>query len=206
MFRHGQRRAQPRISNCKIRCDARGEFPGASVIAPRHGFNYVISKANSPICPACPPHLPLLSTHRALLHGIRMELFTGAAILPTTNNLPSVPQIRTATQPTTITLSHGVVARGWLLSHAHCDRRPSHHHPSQPDMRMIKASPRRKNQQKMTYRFIPRLWAAFSGHARSLGVVSFCVPRATCHNTLCPSPVGRLGLRLGRGHFSVTAD
>ena len=54
-------------------------------------------------------------------------------------------------------------------------------------------------------RVIPRLWVAFSVHAHSPGLVPFCVLRATRHSTPCLSPVGRLGLRLGRGHFSVTA-
>ena len=51
---------------------------------------------------------------------------------------------------------------------------------------------------------VPHLWAAFSGRACSPGLVPFCVPRTTRHITPCPSPVGTLGLRLGRGHFSVT--
>ena len=46
-FRHGQRHAQPRIPNCKRRCDACEEFPEASAIVPRHGlvrnFESVIS-------------------------------------------------------------------------------------------------------------------------------------------------------------------
>ena len=50
-------------------------------------------------------------------------------------------------------------------------------------------------------RVVPRSWAAFSGHARSPGLVPFCVPRATRRSTPCPSPVPYLGLRLGRGHF-----
>ena len=46
---------------------------------------------------------------------------------------------------------------------------------------------------------------SFSERAGSPGLVPpFCVPRATCQSTPCMSPVGRLGLRLGRGHFSVT--
>ena len=52
----------------------------------------LISKANYPICPAHPTHLPLPSTRRALLHGVRMELLTGTATLPTTTNLPIVRQ------------------------------------------------------------------------------------------------------------------
>ena len=50
-------------------------------------------------------------------------------------------------------------------------------------------------------RVVPRLWAAFSVHAQSPGLVPFCDPHATCHSTPCLSPVGRPGLRLGRGHF-----
>ena len=53
---------------------------------------------------------------------------------------------------------------------------------------------------------IPRLWAAFSVHVQSPGLVPSCVPRATRHSTPCPSPVEHLGLRLGRGHLSVTAE
>ena len=45
------------------------------------------------------------------------------------------------------------------------------------------------------------LWTAFSGRACSPGLVLFCVPRATSCSSPCPSPVGSLGLRLGRGHF-----
>ena len=41
-----------------------------------------------------------------------------------------------------------------------------------------------------------------SVHAQCPGLVT----RATHHSTPCPSPVRRLGLRLGRGHFSVTAE
>ena len=109
-FRHGKKRAQTRIPNCKRRCDACGEIPGSSAIVPRHGL-IRISNANSPICPAHPPHLPLplivvrccmasdgaaqkvrhpphhpppLSTHGALLHGIGTDLLTGTATHPTT--------------------------------------------------------------------------------------------------------------------------
>ena len=93
-FRHGKKRAQTRIPNCKRRCDACGEFPGASAIVPRHGLvlRILISNANSLICPAHPTHLPLLSTRCALLHGIGMELLNGSATLPTTTNLPIVRQ------------------------------------------------------------------------------------------------------------------
>ena len=52
-------------------------------------------------------------------------------------------------------------------------------------------------------RVIPRFWLAFSGRARGPGLVPTCVPRATLCSTPCQSPVARLGLRLGRGHFSV---
>ena len=55
-------------------------------------------------------------------------------------------------------------------------------------------------------RVVPRFWPAFSVHAQSPGLVPFCVTRATCHNTPCQSPVEHLGLRLGRGAFSVTAE
>ena len=59
-FRHGKRHAQPWISNWKRRRDARGDFPGASVIVPRHGL-LRNSNANSPICHAHPPHPPFHS-------------------------------------------------------------------------------------------------------------------------------------------------
>ena len=46
-FRHGKKHAQPSISNCERRCDACGEFPGASAIwLVRHGLKYEISKAS----------------------------------------------------------------------------------------------------------------------------------------------------------------
>ena len=55
-------------------------------------------------------------------------------------------------------------------------------------------------------RVIPRFRAAFSVHAHSPAPAPFCVLCATRRNTSCQSPVGRLGLRLCRGHFSVTAE
>ena len=167
-FRHGQRHAQPRIPNCKRRCDACEEFPEASAIVPRHGL-VRISKANYPICPAHPPHLPLPLTGR-LLHGIRTELPSGTATHPTTTKAPSqcragpetprrcssvIPVPSTVaslqewcrlgpppTPPPLFTVLGGASCMAWQ------------HRGAQPCMHRRKASPRRKNQQMMTYRFI----------------------------------------------------
>jgi hypothetical protein len=53
-------------------------------------------------------------------------------------------------------------------------------------------------------RVIPRFWAAFSGRARSPGLAPFCILRLVRCSTPHRSPVGRLGIRLARGGFSVT--
>ena len=66
-FRHGvPTRAEARvarISNCKRRCDARGEFPGASGSVPRHGllrnFESEFSSLSRPPTPP-PPSIYLL--------------------------------------------------------------------------------------------------------------------------------------------------
>ena len=59
-FRHGKKHAQPSISNCERRCDASGEFPGASAIwlVVRHGLKYEISNANYISYLSSPPTPP----------------------------------------------------------------------------------------------------------------------------------------------------
>ena len=54
--------------------------------------------------------------------------------------------------------------------------------------------------------WVPRLSLVYGPHFPGMraALVPFCVLRAAYHSTQCPSPVGHLGLRLGRGHFSVT--